>query len=103
MCAVAFSADGQYLATASGDHTAGLWQLPHSNLIAFLPHDKEVVDVVFSPDGLYLATASSDHTACVWSTASGQQRFRLPFVALPLSRFPPLCLLPGHTPIQEAK
>ncbi len=75
--AVAFSADGRYLATASADHTAAIWQLPDGNLTALLPHKEEVVDVVFSPDNRYLATASSDHTAGVWETASGQNRFRL--------------------------
>src|SRR2546423_3870786 len=30
------------------------------------------------------------------------RRYGLPFVVLPLSRFPPLCLLPGQTPAHEA-
>ncbi|GHP00550.1 hypothetical protein KSF_105970 [Reticulibacter mediterranei] len=75
--AVAFSLDGQYLATASGDHTTRIWHIPSGNLIVQLSHEEAVVDVVFSPDTRYLATASADGTAGIWEVPSGRRLFRL--------------------------
>lgn len=75
--AVAFSLDGQYLATASGDRTARIWHIPSGNLIVQLAHEEAVVDVVFSPDTRYLATASEGGTAGIWEVPSGRRLFRL--------------------------
>jgi WD40 repeat protein len=76
-CPIALSHNGHYLATASTDHTARIWQISDGSLFHSLPHEEEVVDVAFSPDGRYLATASSDHTAGVWNTENGQLCFRI--------------------------
>jgi WD40 repeat protein len=57
---VSFSPDGQYLATASEDSTACLWNLQGNMMTEFQGHQGEVYSVSFSPDGQYLATASED-------------------------------------------
>jgi WD40 repeat protein/energy-coupling factor transporter ATP-binding protein EcfA2 len=81
--AVAFSANGSYLATGSNDHTARIWQLSNGSELVRFPHGEKgkadiittaggfsslgsVQDVAFSQDGRYLATASTDYTARVW-------------------------------------
>jgi WD40 repeat protein len=64
---VAFSSDGQRLATASTDGTARLWSLDGDELAAFSVGDRAVWSVAFSPDGQHLATASADGTARLWS------------------------------------
>jgi len=68
--AVAFSPDGRYLATASADTTARVWDLratdPSASPIVLRGHDDAVKGVAFSPDGRYLATGSDDMTARVW-------------------------------------
>ena len=75
--AVAFSPDGKWLATASRDNTARVWEAATGKELARLNHDDVVQAVAFSPDGQWLATASSDNTARVWDAATGQELARL--------------------------
>lgn len=70
---VAFSPDGQRIATASFDHTARVWDVPNGKLIASLEgHSDAVRAVTFSPDGQRIATASFDHTARIWDPSNGK-------------------------------
>ena len=63
---VSFSPDGKYIATASWDKTARLWDLTGKLIREFKGHQDAVWSVSFSPDGKYIATASSDKTARLW-------------------------------------
>ena len=60
---IAFSPDGQIIATASDDNTAKLWSLK-GELLATL---SGIAPIVFSPDGQSIATASWDNTVKLWS------------------------------------
>ncbi|MCB8749556.1 AAA-like domain-containing protein [Planktothrix agardhii] len=64
---MAFSPGGEYLATASYDNTAKLWNLQGEELITFTGHSDGVWAVAFSPGGEFLATASGDKTAKLWN------------------------------------
>jgi WD40 repeat protein len=63
---VVFSPDGKYVATASYDNTACVWDAATGKQIFVLGHNGPVYNVVFSPDGKYVATASADNTARLW-------------------------------------
>ncbi|MDJ0705866.1 MAG: hypothetical protein QNJ46_21575, partial [Leptolyngbyaceae cyanobacterium MO_188.B28] len=77
--AVAFSADGKRVATASDDGTARVWDVQSGDRLVTLNHDAAVNAVAFSADGAQVATASSDRTARVhwlWSHILAEQLCR---------------------------
>ncbi|MEO0888563.1 MAG: WD40 repeat domain-containing protein, partial [Cyanobacteria bacterium J06648_10] len=70
---VAFSPDGQTLASASSDQTVKLWDTASGNLKQTLTgHEDSLYAVTFSPDGTLLASGSNDDTAKLWATDTGQ-------------------------------
>ncbi|HYN62638.1 MAG TPA: hypothetical protein VET87_24315, partial [Rubrivivax sp.] len=73
---VAFSADGDSLASAGRDGTARVWDLVNGQEVVRLPHQAPVQSLAFSPDGAQLLTASSDGTARLWDLPSGRERLR---------------------------
>ena len=73
---VAFSPDGQILASASGDGTIEFWDVASGRRRRVLdgPHGYAVTSVAFSPDGQTLASGYEDHTIRLWGVASGSLR-----------------------------
>lgn len=74
---LAFSADGRYLASASDDKTARIWDLEARQEVGRFTHDSSVHAVAFSDDGARLASASHDNTARLWDIVTGREIARI--------------------------
>jgi WD40 repeat protein len=69
---VAFSPDGQTVASGSQDCAVRLWRAADGDLLRTLEgHTGSVVSVAFSPDGQTLASGSWDKTVRLWRAADG--------------------------------
>ncbi len=104
---VAFSPDGQWVATGSRDSTARVFDAATGRELARLEHRSWVGSVAFSPDGKWVATGSVDKTARVFDTTSDSaplivwQKYRLqPVIFTCLSRDPRMdTAIPLYPPV----
>jgi WD40 repeat protein len=71
---LAFSPDGQTLASGSVDGAISLWNADTRQLIGLLPNDNTTLvrSVAFSPDGKILASAGNDKQITLWDVATRQ-------------------------------
>jgi WD40 repeat protein len=70
--AVAFSRNGQMLASGSSDNTAKVWDVPIKTPLREFAYAAPVAAMALSPDGSKLAGGGSDGTIKVWTTADGK-------------------------------
>ncbi len=63
---VEFSPDGKYIATASYDFTARLWNIDTDDNDELKGHQFTVSSIKFSPNGKKIATASFENTVIIW-------------------------------------
>jgi hypothetical protein len=73
VCSLAFSPDGQQLASGSSDGTLYWWGSANENpLHEVKKHTQAIVSVAFSPNDQQLASGSDDTTVRVWDTENGK-------------------------------
>jgi WD40 repeat protein len=90
--AVAFSPDGQWLASGAADNMVRLWEVRSGRQVrVFAGHSGMVLTVAFSPDGRSLASSSLDTTARIWDVSTGRQVRVLPQTDYVV----PLAFVPG--------
>jgi WD40 repeat protein len=85
---VAFSPNGQVVASASWDKTVRLWDAQTGEQVQKLDgHEGSVCSVAFSPNGQVVASASRDKTVRLWDAKTGEQvtSFSVDCVAVDLS------------------
>ena len=77
---VAFSPDGERLASAGGDGAVKVWNSRTGKVIQTLPraHRLRSFSVAFHPDGKHLASAGADRQVKVWDLTTGRPVFDRP-------------------------
>lgn len=71
---IAFSSDGQLVATGSNDRTVNLWDAATGKVVLRLRgHRAKLAEIAFAPDDRSLVAADDAGTLKLWHVASGQE------------------------------
>lgn len=75
---IAYSPDGQHIATSSFDRTARIWNAGTGEELARIDHGAWVTNLDYSPNGRYIATSSWDFNARILESPSGKEIAKMP-------------------------
>jgi WD40 repeat protein/predicted Ser/Thr protein kinase len=75
---VAFSPDGQWIASGDWDNKVFLWDALTMEFIASLPHSGNIRALAFSPDSSWLVAGTAmDNSLSVWNVTTARRRNKL--------------------------
>jgi WD40 repeat protein/TPR repeat protein len=80
---ITYSQNGKYMATASDDFTAIIWDAASGKMLRSLHTGSQVRYAVFSPDGKAVATASLRNAIIVWDRATGKRLLEITTASQP--------------------
>ena len=69
--AVAYSPDGQWIASGGADNKIKLWTTTGTVLRQFLGHTDDITNVRFTPDSQRIISSAKDNTVRVWDATTG--------------------------------
>lgn len=69
---IAFSPDGNLLASGGNDQTIKIWKIDSGRQLRTLNTDSSIDTVIFSPDGKFLASSGDNDGIRIWDAASGK-------------------------------
>ncbi len=73
---IAWSPDGNYVATAGNDETVQIWNPSNARRVSLCSgHSASVYAVHWASESSYLATASADKTVMLWTSGAGRRAF----------------------------
>lgn len=73
--ALAFSPDGQRLATASTDGTVKIWDLGNGHeILSYSGHKEKVRAMAWSNDGTFIASAGNEKAIRIWDPTNGKDK-----------------------------
>ena len=78
MTGLAFSPDGNRLASAGIDGRAHIWDVQTGKDLVQMVHDGAVLSLAYNPAGTQIVTTSTDRTARIWDAATGRRIATLP-------------------------
>src|SRR5437667_4738897 len=73
----AWDPSGRWVATASYDGTACVWDLSTGERSLALSHPDRVFSAAFSPDGSWIVTGCKDNIARIWKFGTGKEELEL--------------------------
>lgn len=85
---VAFSPDGQYLASGGGviDNTVRIWRLSDGAMVQSFPHTDRLYAIAYTPGGQFIASSGRDNRIRLWRVSDGSLTGTMEGISSPVKK-----------------